>query len=257
MSHPARSASAPPRTFSLDELDGLPRPVARYFRFALTPGQAVPRRAEFEQRGEFALRPGRWRPMRATQELALSPPGFVWRARIAMMPLVHVQVMDEYFGGEASMRGVIAGIVPIVSRKNSPGLAESSLHRWLAEAPLLPCALLPAAGVSWDPIDDSTARATLTDAGLTVSMDAHFAGSGALTRISALRKRDVGGVGVPTQFTGRWDGYQRVGAMMVPTTGEASWILPEGTHSFWRATVTCRGIDGVPIAPPDSAGSSR
>jgi hypothetical protein len=256
MNHAARRPSDSPRTFSLAELDGLPQPVARYFRFALTPGQEVPRRAEFEQRGEFALRPGRWRPMRAMHEMAFAPPGFVWRARISMMPLVHVRVMDEYFRGEASMRGVIAGIVPVVSRKNSPGLAESSLHRWLAEAPLLPCALLPGAGVSWEAIDDATARATVTDAGLTVSMDAHFAGNGALARISAMRKRDVDGVGVPTEFTGTWDAYQRVGAMMVPTAGEASWILPEGTHSFWRATVTCRAMGGVPVVRASAAARS-
>lgn len=51
--------------FSRDELEGLPAPVVRYFRFALTPGQSSARLARFNQRGEFALHPVEWKAPRS------------------------------------------------------------------------------------------------------------------------------------------------------------------------------------------------
>ena len=226
------------RRYSADELEALPAPVVRYFEYALTPGQPIVRQARFEQRGDFALKRGEWRRMRATQTVWAGPPGFVWDASIGMLPGVNIRVRDGYFGGSAKMKGSIGGLVSVVDQADTPGLAEGALLRYLAEAPLLPTALLPSAGVQWTAVDDSTAEATFSDAGVTVSMTAHFAPTGEISRVSADRFRDVDGVGVLTPFEGMWSDYLRVDGMMIPTAGEAMWLLPEGPHSFWRARIT-------------------
>lgn len=238
----ARLTAAPlrdsaPAPLSAAELAGLPAPVVRYFEFALTPGQSLPRTARIEQRGEFAMKPGEWRPMRATQTVRVRPPGFVWDAAITMAPGVHVRVRDSYDGGRAAMKAAVGGLVPVVDQADTPGLAESALLRYLAEAPLIPAALLPRAGVRWDAIDDSTARATLSDAGITVHMDVRFGPSGEIAAIYAQRYRDVEGVGVPTPFQGRWTSYRREAGMMIPSAGEAGWQLPDGPHTYWRASI--------------------
>jgi hypothetical protein len=187
------AATARPAVFEPGELAGLPAPVARYFAFALTPGLPLVRRARLEQLGEFALRPGAWRPMRAEQRVSVSPPGFEWSASIRLLPGIAMRVRDGYANGSASMRATLGGVIPVMRRRDTPGLAEGALLRWLAEAPGVPTALLPSAGVRWEAIDDATARATLTDAGLTVSMDAHFGARGDIARVTALRFRDVKG----------------------------------------------------------------
>src|SRR5689334_5112324 len=51
----SRVRSAHPERFSLEQLAGLPDPVARYFAFALTPGQPFLRSARVEQAGEFRI----------------------------------------------------------------------------------------------------------------------------------------------------------------------------------------------------------
>jgi hypothetical protein len=226
------------RRYSPSELTGLPAPVARYFDFALTPGQRLVRRALVKQRGEFALQPGEWRRMRATGTFWVGPPAFVWDASIGVLPGIDVRVRDGYFGGSASMKASIAGLVSVVDQADTPGLPEGALVRYLAEAPLVPTALLPSAGVVWTAVDDSTARATISDAGITVTVTVQFAASGEIIRIAADRYRDVNGVGVLTPFRGSWSGYRRVDGMMVPSAGEAGWILPEGAHDFWRAEIT-------------------
>lgn len=226
------------RRYSPSELTGLPAPVVRYFDFALTPGQRLVRRARVEQRGEFALQPGEWRRMRATQTFWVGPPAFVWDASIGMLPGIDVRVRDGYFGGSASMKASIAGLVSLVDQADTPGLPEGALVRYLAEAPLVPTALLPSAGVAWTAVDDSTARATISDAGITVTVTVQFAASGEITRIAADRYRDVNGVGVLAPFHGTWSDYRRVDGMMVPAASEAGWLLPEGAHDFWRAEHT-------------------
>ncbi len=228
-----------PTVFSPDELEGLPAPVARYFEFALTPGQPVIRRARIEHRGEFrgGLDAG-WGPFHSVQHFTVNRPGFVWDAKIEMAPLVSVRVRDSYIDGRAGMLARVAGLIPVVDQEGAPALNSGALHRYFLESTWFPTALLPSQGVRWEPIDDSSARATFSDSGITLSMDVHFGEQGEIVRVEAQRMRDVDGVGVPTPFVGHVREYQRVDGMMIPVDGEVEWILPEGRWSFWRGRIT-------------------
>lgn len=222
-------------------LDGLPAPVARYLAFALTPGQRVVRRARVEHAGEFRPRPGAWSPFTSVEHVAVRPPGFVWDATIRMLPLAPVRVRDGYLDGEGAMRASAAAIVPVVRRRGTREMAEASLMRWLAESPWYPTALLPApagAGVAWTPVDDRTARATLADRGVTVSVRFHFGASGEVVRTSAERYRDVDGTPVLTPWVGHMGDYARMHGMMIPMAGEVEWLAPEGPLPYWRGRIT-------------------
>jgi hypothetical protein len=229
--------AAMPERFTPDELGGLPAPVARYFEFALTPGQPLVHHARFRQRGEFAMRRDRWRPMRAMQVMRAGLPAFVWDARIGMAPGLPVRVRDCYLAGGARMRAAVGALVSVVNQTDTPGLAESALARYLAEAALVPTALLPSAGVRWTGLGEDAARATLTDAGLTVTMDVEFGPEGGIARVRLDRLRDVNGTAVRTPFTGEWGEYRRVHGMMLPRAGEAAWLLEDGPWPYWRAEV--------------------
>lgn len=130
-------AEGPLEWFTLDQLEGLPEPVARYFRFALTPGQPLVRSACLEQRGEFRLGgpDSRWLHLTARQHFATRPPGFVWDASIRMAPGFPVRVRDSYLGGLGSMQGRMLGLVPVVNQQGAPELNAGALQRYLAEAP--------------------------------------------------------------------------------------------------------------------------
>jgi hypothetical protein len=236
--HGARESGGP-STYSPDELHGLPAPVARYFRFALTPGQPLIRSARIEHSGEF--RGGldaAWNPFRSVQHFAVGPPGFVWDARIHMAPLVEVRVRDSYIGGSAGMVAKLASLAPVMDQKGTPHLNSGALHRYLLESTWIPTALLPSQGVGWEPIGDRSARATLSDAPITLSMDVHFGEQGEIVRVEAQRMRDVDGTGVLTPFVAHVREYQRFDGMMVPVAGEVEWLLSEGRLAFWRGRIT-------------------
>lgn len=239
LNEPADEGEAPvPATWDPAALVGLPEPVARYFRWALTPGQPLVRAARIEHEGEFrGSLEAAWSPFTSVQHFTVSPPGFVWDARIATPPLVGVRVRDFYIGGDAGMLGRIGGVFTVVEQAGTPELASGALHRAFAERVWLPTALLPGRGVRWEALDGSSARATLTDHGIVVSMVAHFAPGGEIERVEMLRYRDAGGVGAPTPFEGRFRAYRRIEGMMVPTEGEVAWLLPEGRFDYWKARI--------------------
>ncbi|MDF2773299.1 MAG: hypothetical protein K0S86_2794 [Geminicoccaceae bacterium] len=218
---------------------GLPAPVARYFALALPEGLTPVRGAHIRWAGEFQMRPGAgWRPFEAEQDFTTSPPGFVWDARIQMMPLVRVHVRDGYVAGEGAMLGKVGGLITVVDEGGTPEMASSALIRWLGEALWFPTALLPTGpngeGVRWDAVNESTARATMTDGGTAVSAEFHFAPTGEITRMTAMRYRDVNGTGVLTPFEGQYRTYGRHDGVLIPMAAEVAWLLPEGRFPYWR-----------------------
>ncbi|HZP81025.1 MAG TPA: DUF6544 family protein [Chthonomonadaceae bacterium] len=236
----AAAPAAPAPRFSSESLQGLPEPVARYFRFALTPDQPLVRWARIRQTGTFRAGgfDAPWSPFTAVQHITTQPPGYIWDANIHMVPLLPVRVRDSYLGGRGAMQGRLAALIPVVDQSGSPELAAGALHRYLAEAVWWPTTLLPGQGVSWEPVDAKTARATLTDGATSVSLEFQFGEQGEIVRAyTPERYRDVKGAGVPTPWTGDYSDYTQREGMRTPMRGEVAWILPEGRLSYCRLHV--------------------
>jgi hypothetical protein len=226
--------------FSPEQVEGLPGPVARYFRFALEPGQRLYRSARLEQRGQFRMGgiDSRWSPFTATQNVATSPPSFVWDAAIRMAPLITVRVRDGYLDGQGTMLVKLASVITVVNQSGQPELSEGALYRYLAEGAWLPPTLLPERGVVWEPMDDSTARATLSHAGSTASLEFRFAERGEIVGVYApQRYREVKGKYELAPWEGKFGRYERASGMMVPMEGEVAWILPEGRLTYWQGEI--------------------
>jgi len=216
------------------ECVGVPPCVGRYFEFALGTDPRVIGRAQLRFTGMFAARPNAWAPFTAKQMITPVPPAFVWDARIRMMGVIPVHVRDAYTNGHGGTRASIASVLTIVDQHDTPEIAAASLQRFLAEAVWVPTALLPRKGLVWSAIDDTTARVTLTDHGTSVSLDMKFGARGEIERASGIRYRAVKGTSVLTPWTGEHRDYERVDGMMIPTSGEVAWLLPEGPVPYWR-----------------------
>ncbi|AIZ64904.1 hypothetical protein PK28_00565 [Hymenobacter sp. DG25B] len=234
------------QVFTMEELTGLPVPVANYFRFALQPGQALIRRARLRETGGFRAGTS-WSSFTAVHHVHTLPPGFVWDARIYMLPLLPVQIRDSYVAGSGAMQGRLAGLLPVVKESNRPDLDAGALLRYLAEAVWYPTALLPSQGVTWSALDNASALATLTDGHTTVSLQFYFGEQGEIVRCyTPARFRDVNGAGVPTPWGGTYHTYIQAAGMRVPQAGEVAWFLPEGPRAYWRGRLQCTFDFGLP-----------
>lgn len=228
---PSRSA------YDASEIVDLPAPVRRYFATVLQSGVPHARSAHVSTEGVFLMDvdAGTWTPFTAQQLVTTSPPGFDWSARMPVFPGVDVLVRDSYVEGVGRLHAAIGGLVTVARTGGSPSAAEGELLRYLAEAVWVPTALLPRHGVKWTAIDGGRALATLTDRSTSVSLEFRFGANGLVTEIySPARPRIVGDRVLPTPWLGRWSHYERRQGMLVPTTGEVAWLLPEGALSYWR-----------------------
>jgi hypothetical protein len=223
-----------------DALGDLPAPVQRYFRRVLADGQPLVRSARLVQAGQFRVQASErgWRPLQAVQTVATAPPGFLWDARIAVGPGLSVRVRDAYVDGAASMYGEMAALFTLIDQHDREELRAGALQRYLAEAAWLPTALLPSQGVTWTPIDDRAALATLADGSTTVSLEFRFNESGEIASIfTPARYREVGGRYEPTPWLGEYRSYREQHGMPIPTEAEVRWLLPAGDYPYVRPRI--------------------
>ncbi len=244
----ARLPPSPVRYDAARELEGLPPPVQRFFRAALVDGMPMIAAATVQHRGTFNLsdRGGEaWQPFTSTQRVTLRRPGFVWDARIAVMPGLSVHVHDAYVAGEGILHPSIAGLLSLLDLRGGGDIAQGELMRFVAEAAWYPTALLPSQGVRWQAVDDQSARATVSDGALTLTLTFHFAAdTGLIERVRAeSRGRMVQGHTVPTPWEGRWSDYAERDAMRVPLTGEVAWLTAQGRRPYWRGTITALAFE--------------
>ena len=180
-----------------------------------------------------------WKPFTSEQRVVTRRPGFDWDARIRMFPGVPVHVHDAYVAGAGTLHGAIAGLIPVVEMPDNPELARGELMRFVAEAVWYPTALLPGQGVRWEAIDDRSARATLADGAVSLTLTFGFNGEGLIdTVVAEARGRTVNGKAVSTPWQGRFWNYATQGGMRVPLDGEVAWMLPEGAKPYWRGAIT-------------------
>jgi hypothetical protein len=225
------------RTVSIKDLEGLPAPVARYFRFALKDGQPLIRVAEIRHKGEFNLGE-KWIPFESTEHFSANPPSFIWDADMTMASLISVRVRDAYFQKKGSMLGKIFGLYPMVDSKDDEKLDAGALQRYLAESGWQPTALLPGENLTWTPIDENRALATLNDGSTTVSLEFTFNENGEIAKVfTPARFKEVNGEYKLSPWECRVWNYKEIDGMMIPMEGEVGWIMPEGYQSYWKGRV--------------------
>lgn len=227
--------------FTMDGRDRLPGPVQRYLLTVLPEGQRPVTGVELEQTGTFNLSETgeRWKPFSASQRVTTYRPGFVWDACITLFPGLPVFVRDAFVGGEGVLRVSACGLVTKVNLCERGELARGELMRFLAEAAWYPSELLPGHGVTWSPVDDHSARATLQDGDLSVVLLFHFDAANLIDTVYAeARARTVGVAAVSMPWQCRFWNYVTREGMRVPLEGEAAWITPEGAKPYWRGKIT-------------------
>jgi hypothetical protein len=225
-----------PGTFTAQSVEQLPPPVARYFRRALTEGQPLIVSAIATQEAEFRAN-GAWKPLRATQHFTIMPPGFLWDARIRMAPLMPALVRDAYIEGRGLMQATMFGVFPLVNQAAFPELNAGALQRYLGEAVWLPTALLPGHGVTWTPIDDRSATATLVDGGASVSLRFHFDDRDDIVEVSGHRFAEHQGQYELRPWHVRCFDHVKRNGMTIPQSCEVAWISKKGAEPYWRGRI--------------------
>jgi hypothetical protein len=104
--------------------------------------------------------------------------------------------------------------------------------------------LLPSQGVRWEAIDNTSARAIVTDAQTTVSLVFRFNPEGTIivpigfaneTMRAEARYRDKL---TAMPWSGRFWDYSTCNGMLIPLEGEVGWEYPDGIRLYYKGKVT-------------------
>jgi hypothetical protein len=219
----------------------LPMPVQRYLRLALPTPSTAMRLVRLQQRGTIRtdVRSDRWMPFTAEHTAAPHATAFLWNARVAIAPLLHVRVRDSFIGGQGSGHVSLLSAVTIGSDSGTPEMNSGALHRFLAEAVWYPAALLPSEKLRWTAIDEGRALATLTEAATSVSLEFRFADNGEVAGIyTPARWGSFDGGYAQHGWEGHFRGYQSRDGVRLPSEGDVGWYIEGVWRPVWRGTVT-------------------
>ncbi len=230
---------AHPARFSLAMVADLPEPARRYFAFAIAEGTPLYTVAQIEMEGQFSLGTNEapnYMDMIATQVLA-APNGFVWK----MSGGLGLAAMSGSDSGRWT-RFWFAGLAPVARFGGDPDHARSAFGRYVAEAAFwTPAAILPGPNVTWEGVDQDTARYTMTHEGIVQTVDVTVDAEGRPFRIEFPRWSNANPEGMHQiqPFGGFLSGFREVVGFRVPFHVEAgNWFGTQDYFPFFIADVT-------------------
>jgi hypothetical protein len=218
------------KTFSSEQIRDLPKPVQKYFRYALTENQPYVNSLRLKHGGMFRLSPEKdWMEIKGKQHFTASPPGFAWEGKTKLF-----KARDSYVNGEGNLSVYLFGLLRIVN-KNGNTINQAELLRWLGESVWMPTNLLPGENLQWSAIDDISAKITFTYNGLSVYYIVTFNEAGQIERMETERYKDENNL---EKWIGKVGNYQKVNGMMVPSKIEGGWMTDDGEYTYARFHVT-------------------
>lgn len=244
-----RDGLLPTTRYDARELDGLPAPVQRYFRTVLKDGQPVITAVTIDLAGSFNMSATgeQWKPFTSRQRVVTRRPGFLWDAKISMLPGLTVRVVDSYIVGRGLLRATLEGLLTMADIRGEGEIARGEFMRYFAEAAWYPTALLPSQGVRWEAVDEHSAHATIVDGPLTLTLLFRFNAAGLIGSFRAeARGAMVGNKMVMAPWEGQWSNYQTRDGMQVPFTGEVAWMRPEGRKPYFVGTASSLAFEFAP-----------
>ena len=226
----ARVTAGTPAVVSAADVAPLPPPVRRWLEASGAVGQPRARSVRLLQRGELRTGPGQpFAPAEAKQYFTVDEPGFVWTVDVTLMRVVPVVGRDTYVDGRGRMFIRMGGLVTVADGTGE-GFDQGTLLRFLGEIIWFPSGAL-APYISWQPIDEREARATMSYGGIQASAVFAFDDRSRLTGLSA--KRYFGG-----ETLEHWvipvTEWKVIRGIEVPVRGSAIWRLASGDFEYYR-----------------------
>jgi hypothetical protein len=233
------SSKVQSKTFSFNDLEGLPEPVQRYFKYALKDGQEHIKFVRLKQVGEFRMKENQsWMPIKAEQYFATEDPAFIWRVKFTMAPFIWIEGRDMYYQGKGNMLIKLLSTITVADAAGSE-MDISSLIRFLAEAPWFPTALLPGDYLEWKEIDSNSAQAVIKDKEYTASGIFTFNEKGEIIKfVTNDRYMEADGKYFKEQWAGYYRNYQEIEGMKIPLEGEVEWNLSDRDLQYAKLKIT-------------------
>ena len=243
---------AEPTIVTAEMLDGLPVPVRRYLTYSGVMGKPIPRTVHLRQAGRMQLNPALpWVRLAAEEHYSIDPPGFVWDGTAYLGPIPIARARDRYLGGHGGMLVKVASLVSVADA-TGPEIDQAAMMRYLNEMMWFPAAFL-GANISFEAVDESSARVTLADRDQTATATMFFDEVGRLTDFVAPRYRLIDGQAELALWSTPVTSYRDFEGLRLPSAGKVLYKLEDGDLEYIEVTVTELRYDTHLPAEPSGA----
>lgn len=221
-----------------EQIQGLPETVQNWLRASGAVGAPVMRTVRIKQEIKMKLKPdGRWMEATADQYDRTLEPGFLWHVKIKMIPGVHISGRDRFIEGRGHMLIKPMSLFKVVDGSGQ-AIDEGSMQRYLGELVWMPGAAL-SPYITWEAVDETTAKATMSYKGVTVSGRFHFdPETGLVSSFRTLRFLVDGDQKELRPWEIPVSDYKQYGDYLLPSRAVVTWQLPEGPYDWFHVEVT-------------------
>ncbi len=220
-----KNAGSEVRFVNESDLGNLPEPVKKWLKNSGAIGKPFINCARVTQVAKMKMKPEQdnWMTATAIQYTTIDNPSFIWSVDVRMNSLLKFQGRDKYDEGKGEMLIKLNSLFNVVNERGEK-IDEGSLQRYLGEMVWFPSlALSPF--ISWEQLDESTAKATMMYKGISGSGTFYFNSDGDVIKFSALRYKG----NEPEAKKYIWEidisEYQTFEGIKVPSKMTATWKL--------------------------------
>jgi hypothetical protein len=225
------------RIINESDISKLPNPVKRWLRNSGAVGKPAISFGKVTQTAKMQMKPDqdKWMTATATQYTTTGNPAFIWIADVKMNGLLNFQGRDKFEDGKGEMLIKMNSLLKVVDEKGRK-IDEGSLQRYLGEMVWFPSlALSPY--ITWEHIDDNTAKATMTYKDTSGSGTFYFNSSGDVIKFMALRFKG----NEPDAKRFEWEmnitEYKKFEGIKVPIKMTSTWKLDEEDWTWLKLEV--------------------
>lgn len=234
------AAVRPTNTVVTEEsLSGLPKPVRPWLHNSRIVGRARIQTVFLKQKCLMKMKPGQedWYEAVAEQFYAVDEPAFIWTVSMNMLPMIEVVGRDKFSDGRGEMLIRLLSMVSVVNEKDNPKIDQGALQRYLGEMVWFPSGAI-SPYVTWERIDETTAKATLSYKGTTGSGVFSFDDNGNVRKFSALRYMGSDDKAERREWIIEATEHKIMDGVKVPANCQATWKLDDGDWTWAIFEVT-------------------
>ena len=219
-------------------LKGLPHPVKKWLCTSGIPGTEMIQHVYLEQEIQMLMKPEQkdWMKAEAKQYFSVEPPAFNWTIDLNMKPGLKVVGRDKFENGKGEMLIKLLSAIPMVNAKDSEKVDQATLQRYLAEIVWFPSAAI-SSYISWEPIDEYSAKATMNYKGTEGSGVFHFNKNGDFKKFVAMRYKDAKDA-EPAEWTVTASETAIRNGIRIPVKSEVKWKLDESEWTWLKLEIT-------------------
>ncbi|MCL6611530.1 MAG: hypothetical protein K6T66_08325 [Peptococcaceae bacterium] len=219
------------------DLEGLPPVVRKWMENSGVLGRERIVAVRLKQKASMRIKEGGpWMPADVQQYFRVDDPGFIWKARVNMAPLLYFAGRDSYHDGRGHMLIKVLSLIKVADARGKE-ISQGAMLRYLAETCWFPSAAL-SKYIKWEEVDANSARATMTCGGITASGVFTFNREGEVVSFVAQRYGDFNGQYLMKTWIVNMSKHKEFNGIRIPAAGEVVWRLETGDYSWYRTEIT-------------------